>query len=76
MKNGKLDLAATCLRSILYLNPLLEEMHVLLMKVYYRQGDRMALMQQYQTLCHILDQEMGLEPNPETRKLYYKLCSE
>ena len=76
MKNGELGWAATCLRAILHLNPLLEEMHVLLMKVYSRQGDRMALIQQYQTLCQILDQEMGLEPSPETRNLYYKLCSE
>ena len=76
MKNDKLDQAATCLRSILHLNPLLEEMHVLLMKVYSRQGDRMAVMQQYQTLCKILDREMGLEPSPETRALYYRLCSE
>ncbi len=76
MESEELDSAATCLRTILRYNPLLEDTHALLMNIYARMGDRMAVMQQYQTLSRVLQQEMGLDPSPKTRELYYKLCSE
>ncbi len=74
--SGDLDRAASCLRTILRYNPLLKNTHVLLMKIYARMGDRMAVMQQYQTLSRDLEQELGIKPSPKTRDLYYKLCSE
>ncbi|HEX3048834.1 MAG TPA: tetratricopeptide repeat protein [Bacillota bacterium] len=55
-------------------NPLSEEIHCLLMKAYAGLGDRLAVSRQYQKLAVVLEEELGLEPNPETRKLYYKLC--
>jgi LuxR family transcriptional regulator, maltose regulon positive regulatory protein len=68
--------AATCLRAILRTNPLLEDAHAFLMTAYARMGDRLAVMQQYETLTHLLEQELGIDPSPKTRELYYRLCSE
>jgi len=74
--NQEFERAASCLRTILQHNPLLENTHALLMRVYAGMGDRMAVMQQYNTLCRALEQEMGIDPSPKTRDLYYELCSE
>ncbi|NLZ93010.1 MAG: tetratricopeptide repeat protein [Firmicutes bacterium] len=71
----RLNQAAACLRSLLQVNPLLEEAHALLMTVYARLGDRMAVLQQYETLSQVLAEELGIDPSSKTRKLYYKLCS-
>lgn len=75
-EHGNYNLAASCLRRILQNNPLLEDIHTNLMKVYAQAGDRMAVMQQYQTLNQVLNQELGIEPSPKTRDIYYNLCSE
>ena len=68
--------AASCLRAILRVNPLMEEAHALLMRVYAGMGDRMAVLQQYETLSQVLEEELGVDPSPKTRELYYKLCSD
>ncbi|EEG78005.1 BTAD domain-containing putative transcriptional regulator [Dethiobacter alkaliphilus] len=73
---GQYSRAASCLRAILRANPLLEEAHALLMQVYAGMGDRMAVLQQYETLTEVLEEELGVDPSPKTRELYYKLCSE
>ena len=76
VKSENFEQAASCLRTILQYNPLLEDTHAYLMQIYAWMGDRMAVMQQYQTLCEVLDQEMGIKPSSKTRQLYYQLCSE
>ena len=76
LENGEFDHAVTCLRTILRFNPLLENIHISLMKAYSRMGDRLAVMQQYQTLSRDLEEELGIKPGPKTRELYYELCSE
>ncbi len=70
-----LEKASACLRKIICLNPLLEESHVSLMQIYALMGDRLAVIQQYETLVSILDQELGVRPTTHTRDLYYRLCS-
>ncbi len=76
LKGGEPGKAASCLRAILRANPLLEEAHALLMTAYARLGDRMAVIQQYDTLTQVLEQELGIDPSAKTRELYYKLCGE
>ena len=76
MDAGEYREAAGCLRAIVRINPLLEEIHAQLMLVYARMGDRMAVTQQYETLCRALNDELGVGPAPRTRDLYYHLCSE
>lgn len=75
LQSDQLNRAAACLRSLLQVNPLLEEAHALLMTVYARLGDRMAVLQQYETLSQVLEEELGIDPSAKTRELYYKLCS-
>ncbi len=75
-ERGDLDQAASCLRTVLSCNPLLEDTHVFLMKIYARMGDRMAVMQQYQNLSRVLEQELGINPALKTKEIYYRLCSE
>lgn len=74
--SGDYSRAASHLRAILRANPLLEEIHALLMIAYARMGDRMAVVQQYETLSQVLERELGIDPSARTRELYYKLCSE
>jgi DNA-binding SARP family transcriptional activator len=52
---------------------LLEELHCQVMRVYAALGDRAGLMRQYQELNDVLASEMGIEPLPETKKLYERL---
>ena len=76
LERGRYPQAVACLRSILKVNPLLEEAHALLMTAYARMGDRMAVLQQYETLTVVLEEELGIAPGAKTRDLYYKLCGE
>ncbi len=75
-ETGEHPRAVSCLRAVLRSNPLLEEIHARLMIEYARIGDRMAVMQQYETLTQVLEDELGIDPGPATRELYYRLCSE
>jgi LuxR family transcriptional regulator, maltose regulon positive regulatory protein len=61
------------LQALVKTNPLMEEIHCLLMTAYYRLGDRLAVRNQYQTLMAALDEELCLTPSPDTTELYYKL---
>jgi len=76
LEGEELVKAAACLRTIIRLNPLLEESHASLMQVYARMGDRLSVIQQYETLVSVLDQELGVSPTASTRNLYYRLCSD
>ena len=64
-----LDLLHRALR----MDNLLEELHCQVMRVYAALGDRAGLMRQYQELNDVLASEMGIEPLPETKKLYERL---
>ncbi|HEX3048840.1 MAG TPA: BTAD domain-containing putative transcriptional regulator [Bacillota bacterium] len=74
LQNQEYARAITNLGKLTDLNPLSEEIHCLVMNAYAGLGDRLAVSKQYQKLVNILDEELGLEPTPETRSLYYKLC--
>jgi len=76
LDEGEYSRAAAYLRVVLRVNPLLEEVHCLLMTAYAKLGDRMAVMQQYETLIQILEKELGIDPSSKTRELYYKFCGE
>lgn len=76
LDSGEYSRAAMRLRILLQKNPLLEEVHCLLMRAYAGMGDRLAVMQQYETLKDVLDRELGVDPSPESRSLYYQLCGE
>ena len=62
-------------RSILVEDPLQERVHLALMQVYAAQGRRDMVRRQYDRLCTLLLEELGVEPLPETTREYHRLMS-
>jgi DNA-binding SARP family transcriptional activator len=69
------DQAMDAYRSILVEDPLQERIHVALMQVYADQGRRDMVRRQYDRLCTLLLEELGVEPLPETTREYHRLMS-
>ncbi len=69
------DEAMDAYRSILVEDPLQERIHVALMQVYANQGRRDMVRRQYDRLCTLLLEELGLEPLVETTREYHRLMS-
>ena len=57
-------------RRALTFNPFQEDLQRDVMRLLYLNGDRAGVIQQYETLRKLLDEEMGVLPMPETRALY------
>ena len=67
---------APCARAatrLLSLEPLREDIHRALMRVYASEGRFNLALRQYEFCRDALQQELGLQPEPETRKLYEDL---
>jgi DNA-binding SARP family transcriptional activator len=62
-------------RSILVEDPLQERIHLALMQVYADQGRRDMVRRQYDRLCTLLLEELGVEPLAETTRGYHRLMS-
>src|SRR5262245_15637388 len=62
----------TALR-LLTLDPLQESVHRILMRLYAEQGRRGAALRQYQQCVAVLQRELGIEPETETKQLYQEL---
>ncbi|NOH02300.1 MAG: hypothetical protein HND47_10265 [Chloroflexi bacterium] len=54
-------------------DPLREELHRTLMKLYLSVGDRPAALAQYRACADGLKRELGIEPMPETRRLFEQI---
>lgn len=65
--------AITFLQRLLLLDPWREEAHRQLMMVYARSGQRSAALAQYQKCSHLLEQELGVSPLPETTLLHERI---
>jgi DNA-binding SARP family transcriptional activator len=63
-----------CGRNILDLDPLREEIHREMMRLYYRNGQRAMALQQYENCRNILQTDLGVPPMEETRSLYSQFC--
>ena len=50
-----------------------EDIHCRVMRAHAALGNRLAVKEQYDTLCRLLKKELGVEPAAETRKLYQEL---
>ncbi len=61
-----------CLKALRY-DSCLEGVHRLLMEIYFLQGDRAAIVRQYQICENALKQELDLPVSEETEKLYWQL---
>ena len=50
-----------------------EDIHCLILRAHAAMGNRGAIKEHYEGLKRILENELGVEPSPETRKLYQQL---
>jgi DNA-binding SARP family transcriptional activator len=69
------DEAMDCYRSVLFEDPLQERVHLAVMRLYAAQGRRDLLRRQYDRLCSLLLDELGVEPMPETTREYHRLMA-
>ena len=70
---GRLQAAVDHATRLVALEPFQEEAHRRLMELYARQGRRAAALRQYQTCVAVLQKELGVEPEPATKRLYLEL---
>src|SRR5262249_25855507 len=58
---------------LIALDPLQESVHRTLMRLYARLGRRAAALRQYQLCVSVLQRELGVEPEADTRQLYQEV---
>jgi len=75
VRRGHLDDAMDAYRSVLVEDPLQERIHIAVMRLYAAQGRRDLLRKQYDRLCTLLLEELGVEPLPETTQEYHRLMT-
>ena len=63
---------AACQR-LLVLDPLQEDIHRLLMRLYWETAQRPQALRQYNTYQDLLQRELGIEPLEETQELYQRI---
>jgi DNA-binding SARP family transcriptional activator len=62
-------------KKILHEDPFREDIHCLVMRAYAAMGNRGAVKEQFEGLRRLLEDELGVEPGAETRKVYQDLVS-
>jgi predicted ATPase/DNA-binding SARP family transcriptional activator len=67
---GRYTSAIEFTRQLLRLEPWSEGAHRQMMQLLALSGGRALALKQYETLCQVLDRELGVEPEPESQKLY------
>jgi DNA-binding SARP family transcriptional activator len=70
---GRVEEAVDAYRSVLVEDPLQEKVHVSLMQLYAGQVRRDMVRRQYDRLCTMLLDELGVSPMPETTREYHRL---
>jgi len=71
--NGRLDEARRIIERQLELDPWREPAHRALMRLLFHMDERTAALQQYERCVQLLEDELGLEPEPETVALYEEI---
>jgi DNA-binding SARP family transcriptional activator len=72
---GDIEQAIYIFHQVITADPTAEHAHRALMRLYVSAGLRQQALQQYHRLREILDYELGLAPDPESRKLYEDILS-
>jgi DNA-binding SARP family transcriptional activator len=70
---GRVEPAIQAAVRLIALDPLQEDAHRALMRLYVRQGRRPAALRQYQACVAVQQKELGVEPEPETKALYREI---
>jgi DNA-binding SARP family transcriptional activator len=73
LKLEKPEQAMDAYRSVLLEDPLQERVHLAVMRLYANQGRRDLVRRQYDRLCTLLLEELGVEPMPQTTRDYHRL---
>ena len=76
MKQGDHEAAIQTGIRLLALDPLQESVHRTLMSIYAAHGRRDAAARQFHTCVAILQRELGVEPEQETKDLYERILQE
>lgn len=71
-KGEREEAIAACQR-LLVLDPLQEDIHRLLMRLYWETGQRSQALRQYRTYRDLLQRELNIEPLEDTQKLYQRI---
>jgi DNA-binding SARP family transcriptional activator len=72
---GDIDQAIDIFQQTVAVDPTAEHAHRGLMRLYTIKGYRNRALQQYHRLREILDRELALDPDPDSRKLYEAILS-
>jgi len=75
-KRGPLDAAVQTAGRLLATDPLREDVHRTLMRLYLRQGRRGAALKHYQVCVGVLERELGVEPEAETKRVYREILQQ
>lgn len=73
---GRRDEGITVCQRLLELDPLQEDIHRLLMRLYWDTGRRTQALRQYRSLEKILRRELDIEPVQETQELYERIVKQ
>jgi len=76
LARGELRVGLQYARRLVALDPLSEEAHRYLMRLFAYSGRRSRALAQYQELESLLERELGVEPLAETRRLYEAILTE
>jgi DNA-binding SARP family transcriptional activator len=72
-KRGDWGQSLQLAQRILHDDPFREDIHCLIMRAHVNLGNRGAAKDHYETLRRLLERELGVEPGPDTRKVYQEL---
>ncbi len=75
-KAARPDRAIQTAGRLLALDPLQEDVHRTLIRLYVRAGRRRPAVEQYERCRALMQRELGAEPEPETQQLYRTLLQE
>ena len=67
---GQYEAAISCAQRYLAADEMAEEVHRRLIELYATSGDRSSALRQFERCAMVLEQELGVEPLPETRAVY------
>ncbi len=73
---GERNEAIAACQRLLVLDPLQEDIHRLLMRLYWETGQRPQALRQYNTYQELLQHELGIEPLEETQDLYQRILQQ
>jgi DNA-binding SARP family transcriptional activator len=72
--DNQLEQAVACMHMLLAADPFSEEAYILLMRLYWLQGDRTQALRQYDRLCTVLSEAFSVQPSPQTQALYQEIA--